>query len=208
MNPVITISREYGCYATRIAEVLCQKLLERSKKLGLEQPWQFLTKEILEKAAADLQVHPDDISHIFGAEDKGVLEDILYSFASKQYTSDTKIKKTITEVVKSYGEEGFVIIVGRASCVILNEHPKAFHVRLHAPFRWRSNCIKERFDITSTEARKQVKEMEEKRATFMKYFRGNIPESEMFDMSLNRMTLSEDEIVEGIIKVLEIKKYI
>jgi len=208
LNPVITISREYGCYASKIAEVLCERLLERSKKLGLDQPWQWLTKEILEKSAAELQVAPEDISHIFGAEDKGILEDILYSFASKQYTNDAKIKKTITEVVKSYGEEGFVIIVGRASCVILNDHPKAFHVKIHAPFKWRSECIKERFNFTASEARKHVQEMETKRAIFMKYFRGNIPESDIFDISLNRKTLDVDQIVESIIKILELKKMI
>jgi cytidylate kinase len=208
LNPVITISREYGCYASQIAAQLCEKLQNISKKQSQNQQWQWLTKEILEKAASDLQVEPDNISHIFGAEDKGVLEDIVKSFASKQYTSDTKIKKTITEVVKSYGELGFVIIVGRASCVILKDHPKALHIKLHAPFKWRSDCIKERFNITATESRKQVKEMEEKRSSFMNYFRCSLPENELIDISFNRKTINTNDIVDSIIRIMELKKLI
>jgi len=207
-NPVITISREYGCYASRIAEVLCQKLLLRSNQLGLTQPWKCLTKEVLEKSAAELKVEPENISHIFGAEEKGILEDILLSFASKQYTSDAKIKKTITDVIKSYGEQGHVIIVGRASPIILKDHPKALHLKLYAPFKWRSDCIRERFKISANEARDVVKEMEERRSVFMKYFRGNLPESDMFDATFNRKTLTENEIVDSIIKILELKKLI
>lgn len=208
LNPVITISREYGCYGSRIAELLCQKLLDRSNLLGLKQPWKWLTKEILEKSAMDLKVEPENITHIFGAEEKGILEDILSSFTGKQHASDLKIKKTITNVVKSYSQEGYAIIVGRASSIILKDYPKALHIKLFAPFKWRVDCLKDRLKITTFQSKKMVKEMEERRATFLKFFKGTLPDSEIFDISFNRKTLNENEIVDTIIKILESKKYI
>ena len=207
LNPVITISREYGCWGKRIAELLCQKLLERSKLSGLNQPWKWVTKEILEKSALDLKVTPEYISDIFDSKQKGILADILLSFDS-QYISNEKIKSTITNVVKSYCMDGYVIIVGRASNIILRDYQKALHVKLFAPFSWRVESIGERLNLTVTQSRIQVKDMEERRNAFIKFFRGSLHESEIFDVCFNRKTIKENEIVDTIINVLESKKYI
>jgi cytidylate kinase len=208
LNPVITISREYGCYAKRIAELLCQKLLERSEHLELNQPWKLLTKEILQESAMDLKVAPENISNIFDSEQQGILEDIIFSFGSKQYRSTAKIKATITKVVESYSKNGFVIIVGRASNIILRDYPKALHVRLYAPFKWRAQCLGERDKLSVTKSRIQVREMEGRRSAFLKNFRGSLVESEIFDLCFNRKTIHENDIVDTIIKILESKEYI
>jgi len=207
MNPVITISREFGCSGNRIAELLCQKLLDRSMLSGLNQPWKWVTKDILEKSALDLKVAPEHIADIFDSKQKGTLADIILSFSS-QYISNEKIKATITNVVKSYSQDGYAIIVGRASNIILRDHPKALHVKLFAPFAWRAECFRERFNMTVTQSKIKVKEMEERRAAFLKFFRGSLHESDIFDLCFNRKTINENEIVDTIISVLESKKYI
>jgi cytidylate kinase len=207
LNPVITISREYGCWGNRIAELLCQKLLERSKLSELNQPWKWVTKDILEKSALDLKVSPEYISDIFDSKQKGTLADIILSFGS-QYMSNEKIKATITNVVKSYSRDGYAIIVGRASNIILRDYPKALHIKLFAPFEWRAECFRERFNLTVTQSRIQVKEMEKRRDAFIKFFRGSLHESEIFDLCFNRKTINENEIVDTIINILESKKYI
>jgi cytidylate kinase len=207
LNPVITISREYGCWGNRIAGLLCQKLLERSKLSGLNQPWKWVSREILEKSALDLQVTPEYISDIFNSKQKGTLADIILSFSS-QYISNEKIKETITNVVKSYSQDGYVIIVGRASNIILRDYQKVIRVKLFAPFEWRAECLRERLNLTDTQSRIQVKEMEKRRAAFLQFFRGSMPESEIFDLYFNRKTINENEIVDSIISILESKKYI
>ncbi|HNW98425.1 MAG TPA: cytidylate kinase-like family protein [Bacteroidales bacterium] len=207
LNPVITISREFGCWGNRIAEILCQKLLERSKVSGLNQPWKWITREIMEKSALDLKVSPEYISDIFNAKQKGTLADIILSFGS-QYLSNEKIKATITNVVKSYCKDGYVIMVGRASNIILKDYPKALHVKLFAPFEWRAECYRERQNLTVTQSRIQVKEMEKRRAEFLQFFRGSLHEDEIFDLCFNRKTINENEIVDTIISILESKKYI
>lgn len=207
LNPVITISREFGCWGNRIAELLCQKLLERSEHSGSNQPWKWITREIMEKSALDLKVSPEYISNIFDSKQKGTLADIILSFGS-QYISNEKIKATITNVVKSYCHDGYVIMVGRASNIILRNYPKALHVKLFAPFEWRAECYKERHHLTVSQSRIQVKEMEKCRDEFLQFFRGSLHESDIFDLCFNRKTINENEIVDIIISVLESKKYI
>ena len=54
-GPVITLSREYGCYASRIAEILSQRLSQLSQKDKKAVKWQVVSNEILEEAAKKLE---------------------------------------------------------------------------------------------------------------------------------------------------------
>ncbi len=206
-GPIITISREYGCYASQIAEKLCSRLNQILVSKDKKPLWKWISKEILEKAAEDLKQHPSNISHIFGAEEKPMLGDLIISFSNKSYTSDSKIKKTIIDVVKRYAENGNVIIVGRAGCVITKDFQKTFHIKLFAPIEWRIEQIQKRFQITAEEAKQKVLTNDQHRATFMGFFRGNIPDSQLFDMTFNRATIPEDIIIDSILNVLELNKY-
>jgi hypothetical protein len=44
----------------------------------------------------------------------------------------------------------------------------------------------------------KVRDTDKVRENFMEFFRGNKPDSELFDLILNRATLTSDEIVEQI----------
>jgi cytidylate kinase len=202
-GPVITISREYGCWGCQIAVILTELLNQKMTAKGKTPLWKCISKEVLEKAANELNQKPDNISHIFGAEEKGLLGDIIVSFGSKEYTSDSKIKKTITKIVRNYSEDGHVIIVGRAGCIITKDIPNSFHVKLIAPLDYRIKRIVERFNLNEAAAKAKVLDMDQKRAAFMGFYKGNKPDSEIFDAIYNRMTLTENEIAESVIKVIE-----
>jgi len=205
--PIITLSREYGCYASRIAILLTERLAKITKAKPPKE-WKYISREVLEKAAEELNLKPEKISHVFGAKEKGTLTDIIESFSSRRYASDAKIKRTITQIVRSYASEGNVVIVGRAGCMIAKDFSKAIHIKLTAPFEWRAKRIANRYKISEMEARNKVMEVDENRTIFMSYFKGNKPESDLFDIIFNRMTLQEEEIVEAIVRVLQVKKFI
>ena len=59
-RPVITISREFGCEATPIAEGLIEKLNTLHTK---QNDWQIISKEILEDVSNELNVTPVRIEH-------------------------------------------------------------------------------------------------------------------------------------------------
>ena len=199
-GPVITISRQYGCYATNIARNLSDKLSEKSPNA-----WDYITKEILEEAAQKLDVSVHEIAHIFGADEKSFLSDIMVSFSTKNYKSDSVIKKTIQSVVNTYAEQGNCIIVGRAGCIISKDIQKAIHVRLIASSDYRTNTIKSRFNLSDKEAYNRVIETDKKRDMFMKFFKGDLPDDKIFDLVLNREKLSDAEIIGTIENLAEIR---
>ena len=199
-GPVITISRQYGCYATDTAKKLSEKITKKSPNA-----WDYITKEVLEDSAKELEVSVHEIAHIFGADEKSFLSDIMVSFSTKNYKSDSVIRKTIHSVVRAYAEQGNCVIVGRAGCIIAKDIKKSLHIKLIAPFEYRKNFIKSRFKISDKEAYNMVFETDKKRDIFMNFFKGNLPDDEVFDLILNRDKLSDTEIVETIGKLAEVR---
>ncbi len=203
LGPVITISREYGCYGSEIALLLANKINETIQ--SETEQWVFVSHQVLHEAAKTLDVEPQEIIHIFGAEEKSLLNDMFSSFSADKYISDSQIKRILAQVVRSYSEQGKAIIVGRAGCVVAKHIPKAIHVRIHAPFDWRVEQIKKRFNISNREAATKVKNTDKRRDGFMKFYKGNKPDSELFDLILNRSTLTSQQIVEQIYLLAQLK---
>lgn len=207
-GPVITISREYGCYGSQIADMLAHKINAYHQGKDNYKEWVFVSHQVLHDASETLETKPHEISHIFGAKEKSVFGDLVALFSKDKYLSDIQIKRTIAQIVRSYSEQGNVIIVGRAGCVIAKPIKRSLHVKLMAPFCWRVNIIKKRFNISPTEATEKVKETDKRRETFMEFYRGNKPDNELFDMILNRSTLSSEEIVDQIFNMALSKELI
>jgi cytidylate kinase len=195
-GPVITISREFGCYGSEIAQLLAKKLTAISPE---NKKWHCITQEVLEETSKALEVEPDKISHVFGAKEKSSLEQLIAYFSHNKYTSDLAIKRTISKTVKKYAEQGNTIIVGRAACMLSQHIKKSAHIRLVAPYLIRVQRIRERFKIPLSEAKKVVEENDKKRFKFMSFFRGNKPDSEIFDLIINRSVLNSEQITDLII---------
>lgn len=205
-GPVITISREYGCYGEEIAGVLADQLSALSSTPHKSRKWESVSSEILEEAAKLLEVESSEIRHIFGAEEKSLAKDILNAFRDyDKYTSDVSIKRTLANVVRSYARRGNSVIVGRAGCMLARPVEKSIHIRLIAPYNWRVQRIQERLGISKREALKHVSSVDKKRIKFMDFYKGNKPDSELFDLVLNRSHLSTDEIVDLVLRFAKIR---
>ncbi len=197
-GPIITISRQFGCFGTDTAKKLAEKMSQKSTNA-----WDYITKEILKESAKKMDVSVHEIAHIFGANEKSFLSDIMVSFMTKAYKSDSMIKRTIYSVVRTYAEQGNCIIVGRAGCIVAKDIKKALHVRIVAPFEYRKEIIKLRFNLSDKKAHKMVVETDKKRDLFMKFFKGDIPDEEVFDVVLSRKKIDDSVIVETIEKLAE-----
>jgi len=196
-GPVITISRECGCHASEIAEKLALALTKQKKLESSKDVWTWLNKEILSAAAKKLEIHPHKIKHVFNAEEKPFLEDIITSFFNG-YISVDIIKKTITKIVKLYAETGNVIIVGRAGSVITEYIPDAIHIKLIAPINWRTENFCRRYNLSGKEAKKIIINIDKNREKFKKFFKKN-KDDKNYHAIFNRNKLSTDEIVEQIL---------
>ena len=208
-GPVITISRLYGCPAKKIAKLLTGELTEKMLVKGYKKiEWKMITKEIMSESARELELHPSKIQYIFDYEQKGLIDDILSAHLSKYYKSDRRIRNTVGRVIRNIACEGYAVIVGRGGVAITHDIPRSFHVNLDAPLEWRVLRASEKHNISLEEAEKLTKDIDKKRKQFREYFEGKNTDYTQFDLTINCMTLSIDEIVKIIVKAIEIRKLI
>lgn len=203
--PFVTISREFGCPSKIISRMLADELNNRPG--SQKDKWQNINKEIVEQAAKELELEPSRIQHLFSMDRIGMMDDLFSSF-SANYKSTLKIRKTIRDVIQSFTWKGYVIIVGRGSVAITQGRASSLHIRLHAPLDWRVKCVSEHKGLTLEEARKVAIETDFKRTALIESFLGHKLEPGLFDASFNCKTLSNDQIVNTIIKMMEYRKMI
>lgn len=207
-GPVITVSREYGCPAKIIAGRLAEELSRKNAVKGREDKWRFVTKEIMAESARALEVDPEKIKYVFQYEQKGILDEIIAAQFDKYYKSEKKIISTIAKVIRNMAYEGNTIIVGRGGVAITHDMARSLHIRLEAPLEWRTLRIAETFKVSMEEARKTAIDIDKKRNEFRDYFQGKETDYTWFDLRLNCMSFTIEEIVHIIVKAAEIKKLI
>ncbi|HAF27760.1 MAG TPA: hypothetical protein DCG75_01820 [Bacteroidales bacterium] len=203
LGPVITISRDFGCPANLCAADLAE-LITKTEGKG-QEPWKVINKEILNQAAMDLGLSPEKIEFVFKFEKRSAVDEILESISSKYYKSERKIKTTIGEVIRSIGENGRVIIVGRGGSALLKDIPNSLHVRLIAPFEFRVRGVSKRHQISYNEAKKLTEEMDNKRAQLKYDFAGRPLDDNDYDLILNCERFNPENIVELMAKAAEIR---
>lgn len=204
-GPVITISRQYGCPAKAIAQKLSEILSEKKDKYNQKHQWKWYSKEILAESAKQLQIDPSEIEHIFKYEKRSTLEEFFNSF-SHYYHSDKKILTIIGKVIRELAIEGHAIIVGRGGIAITRDMPLSLHINLEAPFEWRAIRISEKYNYTLEKAREVCIDTDKKREDFKNFFQGKNSDYTFPDITFNCMTLSVDEIVEIIVKAIEVRR--
>jgi cytidylate kinase len=207
-GPVITISREFGCPAKKIAQKLSENLTRKMFVKGTDIEWKYITKEIMSESAKELDLHPSKIQYVFEYEQKGLIDDILTAQSTKYYKSDRKIRNTIGRVVRNMGCEGYVIIVGRGGVAITRDILKSLHIHLEAPLEWRVIRTCAKFNMDPEEAERYILDVDRKRKQFRDYFEGKNTDYTRFDLTFNCMTLSIDEIVNIIVKAAEVRRLI
>lgn len=201
-GPVITISREVGCNGLRLAHLI-------AKRLNAHKPatdWKVLSKEVFYQSAKELNLEPDRVSRILKQTNKFTFDEILQAFNDKQFKSERRIVKTVSEVVRSFAVDGFAVIVGRAGHIIAKDIKNALHIRLVAPLEYRINTIMENKQLNREEAIVFIQKVENERYAFRKAISETRLNEEMFDLTLNRSSFSGDELVDIIEYAVDKKK--
>lgn len=207
-GPVITISREYGCPSKVLAGIVADKLnqLDHGSR---EEPhtWRWIGRELLEEAAKDLKVDPKHINHIFDYHERSLIDDILAATRKDgTYKSDHLIKKSISKVIRTLGERGHIIVVGRAAVVINRDIPKSLHIRLMAPIEWRVDRIMETQGLTREQAIETMNAKDANRKRFLEYYLGHKFKIQIWDAIYNCGYLSLEEIADSVVNLARLKK--
>ncbi len=201
-GPVITISREVGCSGLAIAEFLAFKL--KDKYPGHD--WKVLSKEIFHQSAFELHLDPERVSRVYKQIDRTAFDEVLNAFHEKKYKSDKKVRKTVVDVIRSFAEDGFCIIVGRASNVIAADIKNALHIRIVAPLEYRTQSIMERNNYSKDTALKFIEQVEKERFAYRHSAMDkgmNAPE--FFDITFNRAAFREDVMLDIMMVAVEEK---
>ncbi len=208
-GPVVTIAREFGCPASKIAIRLTDRLNEiKHAKPVKEIPWRWINKEILSESARELNLSPQEIEYVFRFEKKTFFDDILSSQSRKYYKSDRKIRKTIARVIRNIASEGNAIIIGRGGVAITRDIERSLHIMLEAPIKWRALRTAEKYCMSEKDATRYALEVDKKRRELRDYYHGKGTDYTRFDLRYNCMTLSVEDITEGIISMMQIRNFI
>jgi len=207
-GPVITISREFGCPAARIANKLSMALTQKNLAEEKKVSWRWISKEIIEESAKELNLSADLTQDLSDYKTRGFFENVALFFSDEFYPSDVKIKNTIARFIYNAGAEGNVIIVGRAAESITKNFEKSFHIKLQAPIEWRARQISKEKGISPAEARKEAFEMDKRRNQFRRYFEKERPDIDFFDVFFNCATMSDEEIIEMVIILAESRGFV
>ena len=137
-----------------------------------------------------------------------MIDEIVSAMSTRYYKSDKKIRKTIVDVIRAIAKTGHIIIVGRGGVAFAKDNPNSLHIKLVAPIEWRVDRIAKNYKKTKKDALKYIKDIDLERKYLIDNFMGFKTDNTIFDIVLNRKSLTEKEILSMIINLLETKKLI
>jgi cytidylate kinase len=205
-GPVITISRQAGCGASKLAHDLCLKLNNVS---GLHpgQPgaWHFINHEILEKMAEKLNLEPNKLDRVITDKQRGIMDEIVEALSSHSHKSDKKIMKTMMEVLRQFAEQGNVIIVGRGGAAVSQHIERSLHIRLEAPLEWRIESTMKKLEYSREYSTHYVQRIDEGRQMYIKRLLEGRSGHSLIDALLLTNRFTEIELVDIIFHLAKLK---
>lgn len=203
-GPVICISREVGCGGVNLARLLAAELDQHT----ICKKWKVLSKEILEESARELDMDPNKLRNYLKEDDRTMFDDILSAFSERRHKSDKKISKTLVDLISSFANDGYCIIVGRAGHIIARDIKKSLLVRLTAPMDWRIRQIMEKNNLNLREAISFIEQTEKERQNLRRHIAGEGVKDDEYDLTINLARMSTSEVVDLIKHVAESRGFL
>jgi cytidylate kinase len=162
-RPAITISRQFGCEAYPLAELLTKELEACSG-----ESWTIFDEALISRASRDLDLSETLLGNI-GGESR--LLDNLANLIPGWHTQNEAYEQLARYILR-IARDGNSIIVGRGGAVITQSLENCCHVRLEAPFELRVESIQKRLSLDEDEAKALVIDYERNRERFIERFLG------------------------------------
>lgn len=190
---IITIAREFGTNGHEMGMIL-------SKRLGLP----FYDKDILTKAAQESGVDMEKVQDADEKINSRILKPLL-GYSVGIGAEEDRLFYAEERIIRQVAEHS-CIIIGHLADYILKDDPRCIKVFIYAPFEDRVEMIAKKYQITSDEARRVVRRMDQARTNFYTYYsNGKWEHSKGKDLILNRSSISLEDCVEMIAHLVELK---
>lgn len=192
---IITINRQFGSLGRPIARKL-------SERLGIN----YYDREIVDKTAKQLNMPVSEISELEESV-SGWLFSMKYPLGMGTTDVQDKIFKEQKKIIETIASKESCIMVGRCADAILKDYPNLIRIFVFSPKDKRMQvCVKD-FQMTESEAKKMILEVDKARERYHMQYAGYLPDDIRY---LNLAVDSSLLGVDGTVDFLEeyIKKYI
>lgn len=199
--PFVTISRQYGCGAVELAELLAEKLTALE---GLEAgSWQVYHRQIFDSMTEDVRASEKLLSAL-DLQTRGAIEELFETLAGQ--ASDLKLLHLLVRTIRGLAALGRCVIVGRGGAVLTQDMPGGIHVRQIAPETWRLEHLIEWFGWDRGHALKTLRAEENRRHGFFQHYLNRDPaDPEHYHMILNAAGLSREEQADAVVSLFKSK---
>ena len=190
---VITISRQYGAGGKTLGQMIANQL-----------DYGFADSEIVAKVAEMANVSTHWVETVEN-EAGGKLSRFITRMVSKPlvdrilkgergYIDEEIYLDYLVLIIAQIADEGDVVVLGRGSQYILNDHPDAFHILMIDAFENRVHFMKAHYELSEREAAKVVRsEDKRRRALYQKLGKTNYDDPFLYHLVLNMGRLSLEE---------------
>jgi hypothetical protein len=203
-GPFVTISRQYGCGAFYLGQLLVESLNRQAKP---ERLWKIYNKYILKQIADETNITIDMLDQELETKSSVVLG-FLRSLSDSQIPSRSQIRNLTTLLIRKIALYGNAVIVGQAGVVATVELPRGLAVRLEAPEEWRIDQVVARGDLNRAAARELVRRKDQEREYVQKIYQEMKPSRAAFHVVYDCSVFDLEQIAQQIIFALKIKGYL
>jgi len=187
----IAISREPGAKGTEVARELGQRL-----------GWAVYDQELVDVVAREMGTEVD-LLRLMDEKPMSWLEQCVVSMVSQYNLNHDSYMVHLIAAVRSLGQRGHCIIVGRGANFILPPGD-TLHVRLVGDLHDRIAHMRRLKGLTEKEAKRWVEKTTHERLEFArKYFGKDVSDPRLYDVMLNTSRLKVPECAEVIIDALQ-----
>lgn len=190
---VITISRQFGAGGKTLGQMLAKEL-----------EYEFADNDILSKVAEMANVSTHWVETVEN-EAGGRLSRFISKMVSKPmvdrilkdergYIDEEIYLDYLVLIIAQIADEGNVVVLGRGSQYILDDHPEAYHVLLIDEYENRVQFIEDNYDLPNSKAAAWVnKEDKRRRNLYQKFGKTDYDDPFLYHLVLNmgRFTIAE-----------------
>jgi cytidylate kinase len=182
MFSIYTISRQYGSGGSKLA-------IKLADLCGYQLVW----RELINQAA--IKIGSPDMA-------LAVIDELGLLGLCPDDETCLKFREAISQVVVDIADKGNVVIVGRASQLILKGFTNCLHLRIIAGMDTRIKNIQLSKNVNEKAAKAQIEKCDQYRQNFIKkIYQEDWNDPSLYDLTINTDHLDLDSIANWIIKL-------
>lgn len=199
-HPCITISREFGCEAYRVAKLLQEKLGHMGQP---PHPWITLDRQLLERIAEESGISSTQLQY---ATQTSPLWASMRALFVKDATDPLQVFQYFKKAILHFAQEGHSVIIGRGGAFLTRHLPQSVHFRLVAPLEFRMQVLMQSQHLNEDQARAHIAEKQHQMNEFIQHFTNHsAADPVLYDLTLNNARNTPEQMTEIILDYMRMK---